>query len=101
MGCVNLQKHPRGVYLGMFSVDPDQQGAGIGKKLLAAAETHTRSIGSDAIYMYVISARDELINWYQKHGYQDTGERIPFKEDGLTGKHLRELEFLILEKKLA
>lgn len=101
IGCVNLQKHQRGVYLGMFSVDPGQQGGGIGKKLLVAAEIHARGLGSDAIYMYVISVRHELINWYKKQGYHDTGERIPFKEDGLTGKHLQELEFMILEKKLA
>ena len=97
-GCVNLQQHPRGIYLGMFSVDPDQQGAGIGKKLLMAAESHAKTVGSPAIYMYVISVRDELINWYKKYGYQDTGERVPFAEDGLTGQHLQELEFMILEK---
>jgi hypothetical protein len=28
----------------------------------------------------------------------DTGERKAFNEDGLTGKHLRKLEFMILEK---
>ena len=97
-GCVNLQQHPRGIYLGMFSVDPDQQGAGIGKKLLMAAESHAKTVGSPAIYMYVISVRDELINWYKKYGYRETGERVAFPEDGLTGQHLQELEFMILEK---
>ena len=98
LGCLNLQQHPRGVYLGMFSVDPDQQGAGIGKQLLLAAESHARTVGSPAIYMYVISLREELINWYKRYGYLETGEKVPFPEDNLTGKHLQPLEFIILEK---
>jgi len=51
--------------------------------------------------MHVISARSELIAWYKRNNYYDTGERIPFKEDGLSGKHLQPLEFMVLEKKLA
>lgn len=31
VGCVNLQKHDERLYLGMFSVSPEEQGAGIGK----------------------------------------------------------------------
>lgn len=100
IGCVNLQKHGSKMYLGMFAVDPDTQGMGIGKQLLKAADTHARESGCEAIYMQVISIRQELIDWYKRHGYADTGERKPFPEDGRTGKHLRELEFSILEKSL-
>ncbi len=97
-GCVNLQVQHERVYLGMFSVDPDQQGGGIGKIILKAAEEYARSQTCAVIYMSVISVRAELIAWYQRHGYVDTGARKPFNEDGLTGKHLRKLEFMILEK---
>lgn len=99
-GCVNLQQHNNRIYLGMFSVDPENQGEGIGKKILNAAEEYARSVKAGSIYMSVISVRAELIAWYQRHGYADTGERKPFKEDNLTGKHLRELEFMTLEKAL-
>lgn len=99
-GCVNLQVQGHRVYLGMFSVNPDLQGAGIGKTILRSAEEYARSQGCSSIYMSVISVRSELIAWYQRHGYADTGERKAFKEDGLTGKHLRDLEFMILEKPL-
>src|SRR5437868_13418454 len=34
VGCVYLHKQDRGLYLGMFSVSPELQAAGIGKKLL-------------------------------------------------------------------
>ncbi len=100
LGCVNLQVQNKRVYLGMFSVDPELQGTGIGKIILRAADEYARSVDCTSVYMSVISLRAELIAWYQRHGYADTGERKAFKEDGLTGKHLRELEFMILEKLL-
>jgi ribosomal protein S18 acetylase RimI-like enzyme len=100
LGCVNLQKHDDRLYLGMFAVDPDTQGMGIGKALLNAADAHAREVGCRSIYMTVISVRRELIDWYCRHGYADTGERKPFPEDGLTGKHLQPLEFAVLEKQI-
>ena len=101
VGTVNLQQHERGVYLGMFAVSPVLQGGGIGKKLLKAADEHAKKVGCATIYMSVISARTELIDWYKRHGYAETGERKPFVEDSLTGKHLQQLDFLILEKQIA
>lgn len=100
IGCVNLQQQDRGIYLGMFSVSPVLQGGGVGKKLLAAAEEYAKKLGCAVIFMSVISVRDELINWYKRHGYADTGERKPFEETEESGKHLQPLEFMILEKKM-
>jgi ribosomal protein S18 acetylase RimI-like enzyme len=99
-GCVNLQQHNNKIYLGMFSVSPQLQGGGIGKQLLLAAEEYAHYLKCNYIYMVVISLRTELIEWYKRHGYYDTGERQPFNEDGLTGRHLQPLEFMTLEKKL-
>ena len=101
IGCVNLQQHGNKIYLGMLSVSPKLQGAGTGKQLLQAAEEYAQNFQSTSIYMTVITARTELISWYQRHGYIDTGERKAFEEDGLTGKHLQPLEFMVLEKKLS
>lgn len=98
IGCVNLQQQGNKIYLGMFSVSPQLQGGGIGKQLLLAAEEYAKHLQCTAIYMSVISVRTELINWYQRRGYEDTGKRIPFNEDGLTGKHLQTLEFMVMEK---
>lgn len=99
-GCVNLQQHVEKIYLGMFGVSPLSQGTGIGKQLLKAAEEYAESLYCKSIYMTVISVRTELINWYKRHGYTDTGERKPFTEDGVTGKHLQALEFMVMEKTL-
>ncbi|HSF45634.1 MAG TPA: GNAT family N-acetyltransferase [Chitinophagaceae bacterium] len=100
LACVNLKKHGDRIYLGMFSVMPELQGGGIGKKMLQAAEEHAKHVGCSAIYMYVISVRTELIDWYKRKGYEETGELVPFNEDGLTGTHMQKLEFLVLEKKI-
>lgn len=100
IGCVNLQKHDDKIYLGMLAVSPFLQGGGVGNQLLIAAEEYAHSLKCNSIYMTVISLRNELINWYIRHGYYDTGTRKPFNEDGLTGKHLQLLEFMVLEKQL-
>ncbi len=100
LGTVNLQQHGAKMYLGMFAVTPFLQGKGIGKQLLQAAEIHTRDRGCIAIYMHVISVRRELIDWYMRHGYVDTGERKPFEEDGMHGRHLQIMEFAVLEKQV-
>jgi ribosomal protein S18 acetylase RimI-like enzyme len=99
--CVNLQQHNNKIYLGMFSVSPQLQGGGIGKQILQAAEEYARHLQCVAIYMSVVSVRTELIDWYKRHGYAHTGERKPFVEDGISGKHLQPLEFVMLEKILS
>ncbi|MGB4844671.1 MAG: GNAT family N-acetyltransferase [Ferruginibacter sp.] len=100
IACVNLEQQGQKIYLGMFSVLPNLQGAGIGKLMLKASEEYALQKKCSSIYMSVISLRTELINWYERYGYADTGKRIPFEEDGITGKHLQKLEFMVLEKQL-
>ncbi len=100
VGCVNLQQHGSKIYLGMFSVSPLLQGFGIGKQILQASEEFAEQVKATSIYMSVISVRSELISWYNRNGYRESGERKAFVEDGLTGKHLQPLEFIILEKGL-
>ncbi len=99
-GCVNLQHRGQELYLGMFGVSPLWQGGGIGKQLLKAAEEYALHLHCDCIYMSVVSVRTELINWYERHGYKDTGERVLFEEDELTGKHLQPLEFMTMKKNI-
>ena len=100
-GCVFLSKKERGLYLGMLTVAPELQGAGIGKKLLAAAEAYAREQGCTFIYMNVFSVRQELIAWYERHGYRRTGEMKPYEANPEFGVPVQPLEFVILEKELA
>jgi ribosomal protein S18 acetylase RimI-like enzyme len=99
-GCVNLQRIDDKLYLGMFAVSPTMQGGGIGKKLLAASASYAKQQGAIAIFMSVVSVRTELIDWYLRYGYQNTGISKAFSEDQVSGRHLQPLEFIILEKKM-
>lgn len=99
VGCVNLQQHDNKLYLGMLTVNPDLQGGGVGKILLKASEDYAKEKACTKIYMTVISIRKELISWYERHGYKDTGERKPFPmNDPKFGLPKRDLEFIVMEK---
>ena len=99
IGCVRLEKHGNKFYLGMLTVDPLLQGGGIGKKLMKAAEAEAKKQNCDRIYMTVISDRVELIAWYERHGYKNTGEKKPFPAgDPRFGLPKKYLEFVVLEK---
>lgn len=99
LGCVNLQQKSGKLYLGMLSVNPDRQSGGIGKKLLLAAEEYACEMELKVIEMTVISIRQELIEWYERRGYKDTGERIPFPApDPSFGIARQPLEFIVMEK---
>ncbi len=100
MGCVYLEKQGLQLYLGMFSVAPQLQGGGIGKQLLTASEHHATASGCTSIIMHVIPQREELIAWYKKWGYADTGKRMPFPTDNRHGKPRAPLEFAVLQKLL-
>ena len=73
IGCVLLERNTDSIYLGMLTVKPLLQSTGIGKKLLAASEEYSRSKGCGNIKMTVISIRKELIEFYKRFGYEDTG----------------------------
>jgi len=99
LGCVELRNQGSKLYLGMLSVKPKTQGKGIGKKLLEAAEVHAKKLGCTTITMTVIDGRQELVDWYIRHGYSLTGERRPFiVPDTRWGIPKRKLEFVVLEK---
>ena len=80
LGCVSITDKGQGLaYLGMLTVDPVRQGGGLGRKLIAAAEAEARArFGADRMEMTVIVQRRELIDWYVRCGYAETGERRPF-----------------------
>jgi len=100
-GCVYLKKETEHLYLGMLTVSPRLQAKGIGKLLLKAAEEKAIQSGCRSIVMTVISGRSELINWYKKHGYRETGIKQPFPKDIKFGKPKFPLEFIIMEKSVA
>ena len=102
IGSVHLKQTDDSAYLGLFVVQPNLQGAGIGKRLMEEAETFTRKEwGSARIWMTVITVRPELMAFYERRGYRRTGRREPFPEGAGAGRALREdLALETLEKDL-
>lgn len=99
IGCVLLVKKEQQLYLGMLTVSPELQNSGIGKKLLQQAEVHAQALGLPKIVMTVISLREELINWYKRHGYVDTGKKEAFPVNDIHISIVEQpLEFMVLEK---
>jgi ribosomal protein S18 acetylase RimI-like enzyme len=99
MACVLLKKQGDALYLGMLSVLPALQSKGIGKMLLNTAEEKARELKCSKVEMSVISVREELIEWYKRHGYTDTGVKMPFpSHDPRFGIPKQQLEFIMMEK---
>ena len=103
LATVTVERRDGYGYIGAVSVRPTSQGQGIGRDLLVQAE---RVIGEEwqleRARMTVIAQRPELIDWYARRGYHDTGETAPFPYgDARFGAPQRDdLYFVILEKAL-
>jgi GNAT superfamily N-acetyltransferase len=96
-GCVFCELRGDRGCLGLLSVDPVRQGAGLGGKLMAAAEAHFRSAGCVAVDLRVISQRTPLPAYYRHLGYVETGTApfspsLPTKVPG---------HYILMSKRLA
>jgi ribosomal protein S18 acetylase RimI-like enzyme len=101
IGCVLLVEKEDELYLGMLTVSPELQNSGIGKKLMQYAEIFAADLGLSKIVMTVISVREELILWYKRNGFVDTGIREPFPISAVFSQTVSEpLEFMVLEKRI-
>ena len=100
-GCCELRSVGTSAYFGTFAVDPAQQGAGLGGRLLAEADAQAvRRWGARALEMTVIAQRADLLAWYERRGFHRTGERRPFPYgDERFGRPRRDdLEFVVLRR---
>ncbi|MGE0450515.1 MAG: GNAT family N-acetyltransferase [Vicinamibacterales bacterium] len=103
VGCVHLESTGDAGYLGMLTVAPTEQGRGLGRRLLEAAEAWaTTHWAAAAMQMTVIAQRIELLAWYERRGYRKTGERRPFPygDDRFGVPRRDDLVFDVLRKEL-
>ncbi len=103
VGCCVLEPHGDYGYFGMFAVRPGLQGGGTGSALLAEAERIAASHGLAHVEMTVLSVRTELIDFYLRRGYVDTGESRPFPygDERFGTPRTEELRFAVLVKPLS
>lgn len=103
LGCVWMEPAENDVWsLGSLTIAPHEQKAGLGRRLLAAAEDWALARGAREIKMTVVHVRAALLEWYARRGYSLTGETKPFPYgDERYGRPTRDdLYFVVLSKRL-
>ena len=60
-------------YVGMLAVEGARQKAGVGRRMMQAAEDHLRAKGCTEVDITVLSLRPELPPLYRKLGFVETG----------------------------
>lgn len=79
-GCAYIERSGERAYLGLLSVDPAYQRAGLGAQLAAAAEQRCRDLGCRFMDLHIVNLRAELGPYYRRLGYLETGTE-PFPAD--------------------
>jgi len=98
---IHVHREGDTVHFGLFAVEPTLQSKGVGKALLAYAESEAiRKWGVSTAIMEVITHRHELIEYYERRGYMRSGEMIAFPESDLWEKQVDFLELTRLKKNL-
>ncbi len=101
--CVHVVPSRAGtLYFGMLAVDPAEQGAGLGRRMVAAVEARALGLSCAAVEMTVIHLREPLIAWYERLGYRRTGvvEPFPYNELRYGAPRRGDLTLVVLEKRL-
>jgi ribosomal protein S18 acetylase RimI-like enzyme len=70
---VYTECHEERGYIGMLAVQPSLQGLGLGRKMLHSAEEYCRKGCCNYVDIKVLSLRAELVPFYRKLGYAETG----------------------------
>ncbi|MVT08975.1 GNAT family N-acetyltransferase [Chitinophaga tropicalis] len=98
LGCVLLEKKEGTLYLGMLSVLPKVQAAGIGARLIQFSESFAREHQYNSITITVIDKRYELMEWYRRKGFVPTGKLEPFSNKSSSA--IDEFSFMEMRKEL-
>ena len=79
-GCVYLELRGERAYLGLLSVDPTRQKAGVGSMLMREAEQRCAGAGCRFMDLRIIDLRKDNHAFYKRRGYVKTGTE-PFPSD--------------------
>jgi N-acetylglutamate synthase-like GNAT family acetyltransferase len=72
-GCVYVELKDDRAYLGLLTVDPQRQKAGLGSQLMTAAENYCVRSGCRFMDLRIVNVRQELPSYYRKRGYVQIG----------------------------
>lgn len=100
VGSVHLRREGSSCYLGMLSVDPGRQTAGIGRALLDRGEEIARGWGCERMRITVLDVRKELLAYYGRRGYRPTGRAFDFPKTDRSHLKVPGIRLLEMEKPL-
>lgn len=101
ISCIHLKTDNGHGYFSMLATRPDLQAKGYGRMILTHVENYARTYLSISTFqMAVITARTELIEFYLRCGYRQTGQIFPYPiETGIGVPKIEGLTMEILEKR--
>jgi Predicted acetyltransferase len=73
LGCIYFELRGKRGYLGMLAVDPAQQGRGLSRPIVEAAEDKLRAAGCEDVEIIVLNMRPELLPIYKRFGFVEQG----------------------------
>ena len=73
VGCAYIEFRGDRSYLGLLSVDPRRQKAGLGSKIMSVSEEYCAEAGCRFMDLRIINIRPELPRFYHRLGYLETG----------------------------
>ncbi|MCR2815390.1 GNAT family N-acetyltransferase [Microbacterium jiangjiandongii] len=76
VGAVRARRDGELLLIGRIAIAPDQQGRGIGTKLLAAVEQRGRDAGARTAELFTGSLSEANLRLYEREGYAES-ERVP------------------------
>jgi GNAT superfamily N-acetyltransferase len=80
IACVYVELRGERGYFGLLAVDPGKQRAGLGSRLIDAAEEYCRGAGCRFMDLTTVNLRKELPGYYRHRGYVENGT-LPFPAD--------------------
>ncbi len=73
IACVYIKITGERAYAGTLAVDPSQQKAGIGRRMMSEAEDYARARGCEVLDIRIVNVRPELSEIYTRLGFVRTG----------------------------
>ena len=73
IACVFVKTNGERAYVGTLAVDPSQQRAGLGRRMMREAEDYARAHGCEVLDIRIVTVRPELSEIYTRLGFVPTG----------------------------
>ena len=95
VACAYVEQRGYRAYMGMLSVDPARQGAGLGRQMMTAIQEYCRGRRVRSMDIRILSLRPELPPFYRKLGFVEEGT-APYENPKCT----QPAHFILMSKNL-